>query len=58
MRKLQYNMKWNFKYMQVSLYLPEYFLVSCNLVTEIVAEPPKNTGPGCSDLATPKNTEK
>jgi hypothetical protein len=35
MKKLQDNMKWNFKYMQVSLYLLEYFLVSINSMSEL-----------------------
>jgi len=35
MKKLQDNMKWNFKFMQVNLYLLEYFLASSNSVSEL-----------------------
>ena len=35
MKKLQDNMKWNFKFMQVSLYLLEYFLALSNSVSEL-----------------------
>ena len=35
MKKLQDNMKWSFKYMQVSSSLLKYFLVSSNFITKI-----------------------
>ena len=35
MKKLQDNMNWNFQYMQVSLFLIEYFPVSSNSVSEL-----------------------